>query len=83
MLTILLCMVVQFVRAAEPSYSLVVYTVDGVRTAYAFADRPIMTIEGIKFHIRSNTMEAEYAATELPALPLESCTTLSTPMDLQ
>ena len=47
MLAVLLCMVVQFVRAAEPSYSLVVYTVDGVRTAYAFADRPIMTIEGI------------------------------------
>ena len=26
---------------------------------------------------------AQYAATELPALPLESCTTLSTPMVLQ
>ena len=75
LLAVLLCMVVQFVRAAEPLYSLVVYTVDGVRTAYAFADRPIMTIEGIKFHIRSNAMEAEYAATDIQRFTLEASDT--------
>lgn len=71
LLTVLLCMVLQFVRAAEPLYSLVVYTVDGVRTAYAFAYRPIMTIEGITSHVRSNTMEAEYAATDIQRFTLE------------
>lgn len=72
LLAVLLCMVMQFVRAADSSYSLVVYTVDGVRTAYAFADRPIMTIEGITFHIRSDAMEAEYAATDIQRFTLEA-----------
>ena len=72
LLALLLCMAWLFVRAAGPSYSLVVYTVDGLRTAYAFADRPAITIEGTTFHVRSNTMDAEYPATSILRFTLEA-----------
>lgn len=56
---------------AEPVYSLVVYTVDGGRAAYAFSDRPEMTIQGTTFRVSSTMADAEYAATDIVRFTLE------------
>lgn len=72
-ITLLLCLCHTAVvwAGAQPGYSLVVYTTDGVRTSFAFADSPVMTIEGTVFHVRSAMADAEYAANDIVRFTLE------------
>ena len=71
LLTVLFGMAWQSLSAAGSGYSLVVYTVSGVRTAFAFSDRPTMTIEGTTFHIKSSMADAEYASADIERFTLE------------
>ena len=53
-------------------YSLVVYTADGQRTAYALNDHPRLTISGTTFTITTASAKADYAAADLLRFTIET-----------
>jgi hypothetical protein len=55
----------------SPAYNLVVYTVGGSRAAFAFADRPEMSIDGNTFRVCSTVADVEYAAADISRFTLE------------
>ena len=69
-----LCFVQQRVAAQQPVYSLVVYTANDGRTAFAFDDRPEMTIEGSMFRVSSAMADVEFSATDILRFTIEDGT---------
>ena len=69
---LLTCMAVKPLWSSAADYSLVVYTTTGSRTAFAFADRPELSIDGTTFRIRSAVADVEYAALDIARFTLET-----------
>lgn len=66
------------VTVPVPRYRLVVWTSDGRKTVYDFADKPEITISGTVFIVASHTKTLEYEATDISKFTLEDASIMTT-----